>query len=536
MCDADPLIILRQNRGTGGSESAPLRVPRKASELVIGRVEAADWCLTDPRVSRRHAVVRVNGDTVLLRDAGSRHGTAINDREIEADEEVPIIPGDRIRFGAVQCTAHRGGSVIATRSVADESTKITVVPRHSVGGLQRARLRSLMDAAKLLAKADSREDVAQAVVESAGTLPECTRVGVLVPIADDSYELLSSFSADSGELRPSRSLLGEAAKGQLVQISADSPPMDDAHSIVSMGVRSALCVPITAGKGVDSLLYLDTRGDERAIDSDTLAFCDALCAVAGLAFERIAAEESEARRQRIELDLRSARDAQKLLFPKPNGSAPGLEYVFESIPGRFVGGDLFDLFELDTNRTAFFLGDAVGKGAGAGVLMVAVQTLLRSLLESGCGLAEAVSQTNASLALRSASNKFVTLIAGIWNASTRVLDIVDAGHGLLLLKRDDDFEPFTLAGGIPIGIQRQTTCDIEQIHLPRGGRLVAFSDGVSEQTNQTGEQFGVPNIIECLRGSESSAEDVQRITDAVRQHAEADFADDLTVASIDVRL
>ncbi|MEM9661257.1 MAG: SpoIIE family protein phosphatase [Planctomycetota bacterium] len=531
---AEPLAILRQVSGANQPETRPLVVTTGTDELVIGRDEASDWRLTDPRVSRTHAVVTVVGEQVMLRDAGSRHGTAVNDRRLEPGQDVPITGGDRIRFGAVQCSVQRGGSVITATRGTDDPTRVSVVPRTTVGGLAQERLAALMEASKRLARADSPQSVGLVLVETVLTLPECSRVGVLRPIADDEYELIASSESAGEELHPSHSMLRKAAAGELVQLTAESQVPRGAQSIISMGVRSAVCVPIHVSGSVMSLLYLDTRRDETEADADTVAFCDALSAVAGLAFERIEAQEADSRRQRIELDLRSARDAQRMLFPPNRGTAPGVGYVFESVPGRFVGGDLFDLFELDRARTAFFLGDALGKGAGAGVLMVAAQSLLRGLLESGCELAHAISQTNASLALRTESDKFVTLLAGIWDTQARTLDVVDAGHGMLLLRRGPTLDRVKLEGGLPLGIDRATSYSVERFELPQGARAVAFSDGVTEQTCVGGTQFGIDRVAQCLQQSQSAEDDVLRIIDAVTKHAASGFDDDLTVASIEL--
>lgn len=525
-----PIVIIRQVAAMPGAQDSRFAIMPAMDRVVVGRSEDADWCLNDPRTSRRHAAFRVLGSTVVLRDLGSRHGTAVNGVQLQSNEEFPIGPGDRIRFGAAECTVHGGGSVVSTPTIHDDPSHVSVVAPAQVGGLARARLSALIDASKRLVKAASRAQVAELLIDSVTALPECARAGVLRPIGEDDYELIAAAGGDS--LTPSRSLLREAANGHLAQLSGENTVGNAAYSIVEMGVRSAVCVPVHVGTSVDSVLYVDTRGNERAIDADTIAFCDAAGAIAGLAIERVAAEESEARRQRVELDLRSARDAQRMLFPEHAGEAAGVSYVFESIPGRFVGGDLFDLFPIDEHRTAFFLGDAVGKGAGAGVLMVTVQTLLRNLLESGSELSDAMARTNASLALRSEADKFVTLLAGIWDAQAGTVELADAGHGLVLLDRGDGFQQTELNGNIPLGISTSTTYGIETLVIDTSSRLVAFSDGVTEQPDAAGEQFGVDRILGCLDHSSTSPDDVTRLIDAVRTHARADFSDDLTVASL----
>jgi hypothetical protein len=88
------------------------------------------------------------------------------------------------------------------------------------------------------------------------------------------------------------------------------------------------------------------------------------------------------RHRQLQDDLNAARRAQELLSPPKQGRHGSVSYRFESIPGRVVAGDLFDVFPLDESRTAFFLGDVSGKGVGAAMLMAACQSQLRTKLLS----------------------------------------------------------------------------------------------------------------------------------------------------------
>ncbi len=531
MMEQPPLAILRPVGHDAGAVDAPLVVTAGSDRIVVGRSEQADWRLSDPRVSRQHALITVIGRAVLLRDLGSRHGTIVNGNRLAAGGETALGRGDTVQFGGVRCIVHHRESLLSTHTIADDPAKVSIVSRESVGGLERTRLEALIDAAKRLAGAASRAEAASVLLRSVAALPECRRACVFQPIGPDDYELVASASA--GEtLTPSRSLLREASRGNLAQIMVDNTPDTRSHSIIQMQVQSAVCVPIRVANETDCLLYVDTREGERAIDSDAIAFCDAAAAITGLAIERILADTMADRQRQIELDLRSARDAQRMLFPAPRGTADGLEYVFQSTPGRYVGGDLFDLFPLSGGRTAFFLGDAAGKGAGAGVLMVSTQTLLRNLLEAGQSLAEALTRTNRGLVLRSEADKFVTLIAGVWDPAAGVLEMVDAGHGMVLLNRGDGFNAVRIAGDIPLGINASTEYVSGPISVGGAARIVVYSDGVAEQPDFAGEQFGAARIQACLRQATCPEEDVGGIVQAVRDHAKAAFSDDLTIASI----
>ena len=134
---------------------------------------------------------------------------------------------------------------------------------------------------------------------------------------------------------------------------------------------------------LDSLLYIDSRASGRPISADIATFCRALAQLGASAIRRQLTRELEERRGQLERDLDSARRAQQLLMPPRSGARAGLAYCFDSIPGRYVAGDLFGVVDLPGDRTAFFLGDVSGKGAAASLLMAAAQTHLRAILVGG---------------------------------------------------------------------------------------------------------------------------------------------------------
>lgn len=80
----------------GGEQTVML----KDGENTVGRLSASDVMIDNPSISRHHAVVTVRGETVLVRDAGSRNGTFINDQKLEQEAEFPS--NGELRFGLVR--------------------------------------------------------------------------------------------------------------------------------------------------------------------------------------------------------------------------------------------------------------------------------------------------------------------------------------------------------------------------------------------------------------------------------------------------
>lgn len=500
---------------------------------VLGRAEDADWRVNDPAVSRRHASIRLEGGSIFLRDLDSRHGTHVNGARLGAGEEVELREGDIVTLGSWRCIVDGRRTVTSMHTIVDHSDRIQRLEQSELSGLAQVKLDRLLQATRSFSETRSRGEVGAALVQALRDLRGCQRTHVVRQIGEDEFEVIAS-SAPSEELRLSRSLINEARTGQIAQLLAGSAPDTRSHSLIELDIQTALCAPVMVGARADCFLYIDSRGGEDRIEKDASTFCHAVTGIAGLAIERILSAEMEERRRQFESDLKAARDAQRLLFPPDSGGTARIGYVFESIPGRFVGGDLFDFMVSDSGSAAFFLGDATGKGVGAGMHMVATQTQLRTLLSRGVALDEAMNETNLGLLSRSDVGQFITLLAGVFDPSTSTLELCDAGHGYCLIRRGShEPEWLKIDGSVPLGVDESVRYSTVRISIEEPMRLVLVSDGVIEQTGSAGQQFGIERALERLRPAHSPKDEVASLVDAVKTFAEGPLSDDLSVASID---
>lgn len=500
---------------------------------VVGRGSDADFKIPDPHISRRHArVAFVNGEWILS-DLSSRHGTFVNGRQLGAGESISLRDSDVISFGEWRCTLRSGGvSTIANTVMDAPRSRIERVDASRLGGLAQDRLEALLDATRRLSSAESSEEIAQVVhdVVRAGTRAE--RVFVVRMAGETEYEFLAP--SDGGDRELSSGLLRRAAQGEVVELIGEQGA-PTGQSIVELGIRSAVCAPVCSA-GVPSLfVYVDTRHSEQTLHRDAVSFCASIADVAGMAIERLAAADIEARRAQMERDVRAARDAQELLMPRREGTLSAARYAFHSSPGRYVAGDFFDIFELPGGGVAFFLGDVSGKGAGAGVVMAAAQGHLRSLLQHGVDLEHAINTVNTQLCERTRDGTFVTLVAAVWKQGERAVRVADAGHGFICLRRDGGApETLKTSGGMPLGVSVSVPIPVVEVGADAGVRILLWSDGAVEQCNPDGEQFGQAAAIEAVASAVDVQGEVRALADAVTTYAQGPLADDLTIASIEL--
>lgn len=448
---------------------------------------------------------------------------------------MPIHSGDVIKFGGWSCRCVAGNSPqgmttpFAPAMSKDES--ISVIELDQLGGIAQRGLNVLMDLTSKLHESDERDVVASAAVDGIREATGCRRVVIVEFNTDEEFVILASTTADTPQI--SRSLIEQAAKNGLVQLTISDDPAQLAHSIMSLGIRSALCAPILVEKSAVAFLMIDTRDAERAVPADAAAFCQSVSRLLGTAFERINNALMAERHKQLQADLDTARRAQELLSPPNSGQFGLVRYQVESIPGRVVAGDLFDIFALGDSRTAFFLGDVSGKGVGAAMLMAACQSQLRTQLLSGSELAESLSAVNADLHKRSDSSKFVTLIAGVIDSDKQIATLADAGHGFAILQQaDGGIQKIETSPGFPLGVVGSTDYDTHEVGVPNGAGLLFFSDGAIEQPDQNGVQFGFERIFESMALVKSPCDSVSALIAGVQQYAAGPLADDLTVASI----
>lgn len=308
------------------------------------------------------------------------------------------------------------------------------------------------------------------------------------------------------------------------------------HSIVGLGISSALCAPLMVDSAVVGAIYLDSRDGEVSPQPDAASFCHAVSQVASLALSSLKRIELARRQERLDADLSIAQEAQSFLLPAPGGTVGRLRYALRTCAGSEVGGDLFDIFDIDDHRTGICFGDITGHGIGAAILMTAVLSYLRATLANCGDPAAAVTETNAYLARHSSDRMFATLWVGVFDATESTLSYIDAGHGhwLVCTAGAAPARP-KLPGGMIIGVQPDLEYSGACLELRPGDRLILYSDGLVEQPNTENEQFGNARLRDVIAGSGAIDDDVAGIFAALEEFAgSSSFADDTTIASIEV--
>ena len=203
-------------------------------------------------------------------------------------------------------------------------------------------------------------------------------------------------------------------------------------------------------------------------------------------------------RERIEQELRVARIIQEASLPKEVPQLEGWEISPLYRPAREVGGDFYDLFELQDGRVGVVVGDATGKGVPAALVESATSSMLRAVAQAlgSSSPGEVLAQVNETLVARIPANMFVTCLYAILDPESGRLRYANAGHDLPYLRRrssGEDAEELR-ARGMPLGTMPEMSYEEKEATLREGDSVLFYSDGLVEAHDVHYEMFGFPRV------------------------------------------
>ena len=190
-------------------------------------------------------------------------------------------------------------------------------------------------------------------------------------------------------------------------------------------------------------------------------------------------ELGAARLERQKQELQRARDIQEALLPREIFQLPRFEVAAVWQPARAVGGDYFDVLPLDQNRLAICIGDVVGKGLSAALLMANLQAAVRAFARESDNPAWVCSRVNRGVGESVADGKYVTFFYGILNSNSRTLHYCNAGHLCPILVSSGSTHRIS-EGDAVLGIFPDWTYRAATVELSRGDRLLLFTDGITD--------------------------------------------------------
>ncbi len=248
--------------------------------------------------------------------------------------------------------------------------------------------------------------------------------------------------------------------------------------------------------------------------------------------------EIKAEQERIQSELRIARDIQMSMVPDVFPKLEGLDMSAYMNPAKEVGGDLYGyLFQGD--KLYFAVGDVSGKGVPASLFMAQATRLFQTMAKQGMMPAEICTRMNDALSGDDNGNgMFVTFWLGLVDLQTGHLDYCNAGHNPPVIGGGDHHGDFLdMIPNAPIGLWPELEYKGEEIDSIRNRPLFIYTDGLNEAENPQREQFGDDRLLDALR--RTRFENAQQVIESLKQEVEAfrngaEPNDDLTMMCLNV--
>ena len=243
-------------------------------------------------------------------------------------------------------------------------------------------------------------------------------------------------------------------------------------------------------------------------------------------------EETTTAKERIESELRIARDIQRSIVPSEFPHHQKLDLYAYMMPAKEVGGDLYD-YLLEDDHLYVCLGDVSGKGVPAALFMGQATRMFRALAREQCTPQEIATRLNAEFTEHNDNGMFVTMFIAYIDLNTGRMDFCNAGHNPPII----DGKFLEVESNAPIGLWPELEFVGEYVENIKGCPLFIYSDGLNEAENRQQKQFGDERLLQILQDNhfDSAQQVIEYLCDAVEKHRNgAAPNDDLTMMALKV--
>ena len=240
--------------------------------------------------------------------------------------------------------------------------------------------------------------------------------------------------------------------------------------------------------------------------------------------------------KRIDRELEFARVIQMASLPTEFVFGDNIDCFAKTVPAKSVGGDFYDIYQLDEKHIAFLIADVSGKGIPAAMFMMRARTGIKSLTQSGYTINEVFVIANSKLCKNNEAELFITAWEGILNLETGEIEYVNAGHNPPLIKhKDGSFEYFKSKKNLVLGAMDDYQYKQGSFFIEPGDTIFLYTDGVTEAEQKDHTQYGEERLLETVNGLKNPAAEelIDYVFASVNDFADGNEQfDDITMLSL----
>lgn len=368
----------------------------------------------------------------------------------------------------------------------------------------------VIDFGRHVARATSNDEVLAQLFDRCETLLHPSFAAVYLRSGDRSLPLVRAAGAGAAfprEFNPDCFLGRYFTRyrtplfAEFLDRSWERPRLDAGSRAVLRLPALSVCVPIAAP---DRLLGLLLLGQKRSGLVYTRAEGELLETFAerlALVIENMELVKSMLEQERLKNEVMLAREIQRALLPSSPPRHSGVELHGQMVSSSEVGGDYFDYFALDDERIVIAIGDVSGKGIPAAMLMASLQAVFKNRAIKG-GLAPGAlnQELNDYLIENAKPGQFATFFCGVLDLGRSTLTFSNAGQCPALLSTRGFIDRLG-NGGMVLGASRLHRFQEGTVAFHPGDMLFLYTDGVTEQTDSAGHEFGEERLVQFIRAN-----------------------------------
>lgn len=237
------------------------------------------------------------------------------------------------------------------------------------------------------------------------------------------------------------------------------------------------------------------------------------------AYESLKAAQAQIiQKEKLEHELRMARNVQAGLLPRSTPDIAGWEFAARWHPARQVSGDFYDFIWLSEGRElGMAVADVSDKGMPAALFTILSRSVLRASIIAAPSLTDAVTRANKLICADSADHMFVTLFLCKLDPQSGLLTHVNAGHNppLLFQAAGKEWRELDESSGMVLGVFEDAPYVQHETRLNAGDVLVIYTDGVTDAINASEVMFGRERLMAVLHDAQD--EDAAGVANALER-------------------
>lgn len=239
--------------------------------------------------------------------------------------------------------------------------------------------------------------------------------------------------------------------------------------------------------------------------------------------------QSVTEKERLQSEIEIAATIQRNLLPREGPKFRGVSFSAHFEPSSSIGGDYYDVFNLDKTRLAVAIGDVSGHGLSTGLVMAMVKAAITTLVEEGADETSLFQRLNELVYRSTERRAFMTLAFTIFDLERGTIRHTNAGHLYPYLLRRGINAPLSIESpSLPLGVRESIITRTAEAELHEGDSIVYLSDGIVEAQDENGDPFGFDKLEALLAQlpdrSPSAIRDT--ILEAIAAHSGTRPADD----------